>query len=134
MLPEVEREIRGAISLKAKYAEAEAELRAVSRRIAMSGGVLVNREALIDLRSRHDTTAAGLKEAIESIERYGCFVKDLDIGLIDFPAYFRGEEVYLCWKLGEPGIGFWHGVEEGFRGRKKVDQDFLENHEGDAPN
>jgi hypothetical protein len=58
-------------------------------------------------------------------------VKDLDIGLVDFPTTFNGVEVYLCWKLGEPGIEFWHGVEEGFRGRKPIDREFLENHRGD---
>jgi hypothetical protein len=61
----------------------------------------------------------------------GVLVKDLDTGLVDFPTLFRGVEVYLCWKLGENGIEFWHGVEEGFRGRKSIDQDFLDHHEGD---
>jgi hypothetical protein len=55
-------------------------------------------------------------------------VKDLDIGLVDFPTVFRGVEVCLCWKLGEPRIGYWHGAEEGFRGRKPIDQDFLAHH------
>jgi hypothetical protein len=50
---------------------------------------------------------------------------------VDFPTLFRGVEVYLCWKLGESGIEFWHGVDEGFRGRKPIDQDFLDHHEGD---
>ena len=65
------------------------------------------------------------------MQAIGCVVKDLDIGLIDFPTEFRGEEVYLCWKLGEPRIEFWHGVEEGFRGRKAIDQDFRDHHRGD---
>ena len=55
-------------------------------------------------------------------------IKDLEIGLIDFPTLFRGQEVYLCWKLGEDKIRFWHGIHEGFRGRKAIDQDFLDNH------
>jgi hypothetical protein len=57
-------------------------------------------------------------------------VKDLDIGLIDFPTLFRGREVYLCWRMGETGIRYWHG-EEGFRGRKEIDRDFLDNHSAD---
>ena len=61
-------------------------------------------------------------------------VKDLDVGLIDFPTLYRGEEVYLCWKLGETGIQYWHGIDEGFRGRKKIDRDFLDNHKGESPN
>jgi len=51
---------------------------------------------------------------------------------VDFPTLLRGDEVYLCWRLGEPCIGFWHGVDEGFRGRKPVDRDFLDNHRGDS--
>ena len=73
-----------------------------------------------------------LREAIEQMQELGCVIKDLDTGLLDFPTLFRGKEVYLCWKLGEPSIGFWHGVDEGFRGRKPIDQDFLDHHEGDG--
>ena len=102
--------------------------------IRMSGGASVDREQVLKAKSRRDASASELKEAIEKVQEFGCLVKDLDIGLIDFPTLFRGEEVYLCWKLGEPGIQFWHGVEEGFAGRKKIEQDFLDNHKGDLPN
>ena len=92
---------------------------------------MVDRNQAMDARKRRDTSAASLRSAIEQVQALGCVVKDLDIGLIDFPTEFRGEEVYLCWKLGEPKIEFWHGVEEGFRGRKAIDQDFLDHHRGD---
>ena len=82
-------------------------------------------------RSRRDRAAAQLRSAIEEVQEIGCLIKDLDIGLIDFPTTYHGNEVYLCWKLGEAGIEYWHGVDEGFRGRKPIDQDFLDNHEGD---
>ena len=65
--------------------------------------------------------ARAVKQAVEKVQEFGCLVKDLDIGLIDFPTLLKGEEVYLCWKLGEAGIRFWHGVQEGFRGRKPID-------------
>ena len=45
----------------------------------------------------------------------------------------NGVEVYLCWKLGEAGIHYWHGVEEGFRGRKSIDRQFLQGHQGERP-
>ena len=134
LLPELEKEVRRAISLKSEYTEAASEMDTISRRIMMSGGALVNREQLVALKSRRETSAARLKEAIEAIQQFGCLVKDLDIGLLDFPTLFRGQEVYLCWKLGERGIQFWHGVEEGFGGRKKIDRDFLDNHTGAPPN
>jgi len=65
------------------------------------------------------------------VQEIGCLIKDIDVGLVDFPTSLRGVEVYLCWKLGESGISFWHGVDEGFRGRKPIDKDFLDNHQGD---
>jgi len=93
----------------------------------------VDRDALALERARRETSAAGLKEAIEKVHSFGCYVKDLDVGLVDFPTRYRGEQVLLCWKLGEPGIAWWHGEQEGFRGRKPIDDDFLANHEGDEP-
>ena len=134
LLPEVESAIRDAIALKSEYQEAEAEWQSFSRRVMMLGGVLVDHSRLQDQKDRRESIALRLKEALEKIHEYGCLVKDLDIGLIDFPTQFHGEEVYLCWKLGEPGIQFWHGVHEGFRGRKPIDQEFLEYHRGELPN
>jgi hypothetical protein len=57
---------------------------------------------------------------IHRIESYGCVVKDIDLGLIDFPSTRDGEPVYLCWKAGEPRIDHWHGIEEGFQSRKPL--------------
>ena len=68
---------------------------------------------------------------MEKLQDLGCLVKDLDIGLVDFPTLFRGQEVYLCWKVGEPSIEFWHGMNEGFGGRKAIDRDFCDHLEGD---
>jgi hypothetical protein len=95
------------------------------------GGVAVDRERAIQSRARRDAAASSLRDAVERVHEFGCLLKDLDIGLIDFPTLFRGEEVYLCWKLGEPGIAYWHGVDEGFKGRKPIDRDFLDHHTGD---
>ena len=58
-------------------------------------------------------------------------VKDLDVGLVDFPTLFRGEEVYLCWRMDEDDIDYWHGVHEGFAGRRPIDQQFIDNHRGE---
>jgi hypothetical protein len=124
----VEKTIREGIQIKQLYDQAESEVNGASERIMLLGGVLVDRHKLRAQKAQRDALASRLREAIEAIQRHGCVVKDLDIGLIDFPTYFRGAEVYLCWKLGEPGIAFWHGVDEGFRGRKPVDQEFLDNH------
>jgi hypothetical protein len=127
----VSRLLRDAVSLKGEYQDAEQAIQTWMQRITMMGGVTVDRNQAIDTRKRRDTSAVSLRSAIEQVQAIGCVVKDLDIGLIDFPTEFRGEEVYLCWKLGEPQIEFWHGVEEGFGGRKAIDQDFRDHHRGD---
>ncbi len=134
LLPQVESAIRDAISLRSEYQQAEAEWQNFARRITMLGGVAVDHSRLTDQKNHRESIALRLKEAIEKIQDHGCVIKDLDIGLIDFPTLFHGEEVYLCWKLGESGISFWHGMNEGFRGRKPIDHDFLANHQGDLPN
>jgi hypothetical protein len=133
LIPRVGQLLRDAIELKTAYDEAEQEIHTFQQRVMMMGGVAVDRDSALQSRSRREDAASKLRAAIEEVQEIGCLIKDLDIGLIDFPTTYRGEEVYLCWKLGEPGIEFWHGVEEGFRGRKPIDQDFLQHHQGDSP-
>jgi hypothetical protein len=134
LLPQVESAIRDAISLKSEYQQAEDDRQNFSHRITMLGGVLADLSQVREQKDRRESLAHQLQEALEKIHEYGCVVKDLDIGLIDFPTQFHGQEVYLCWKLGESGIQFWHGVHEGFRGRKPIDQEFIEHHRGELPN
>lgn len=67
----------------------------------------------------HDLQAELLK-TIDAIQQHGCIVKDLDLGLVDFPALRGGQLVNLCWKMDEPAISFWHGTEEGFSSRKSI--------------
>lgn len=131
LLPRVESEMRGALDLFARHAEAESQLQEALRRIAMLGGSLVNRDQVAELRQQRDAAAFELNGAVEKIHSYGCQVKDLKTGLVDFPTLYRGIEVLLCWRFGESGIEYWHGLEDGFRGRKKIDAEFLENHRGD---
>ena len=134
LLPEVESIIRDAITAKSDYEQAEEGMQNFSRRIMMLGGVQVDHTKVLAYRDRRESSALVLKASMEKIEEIGCLVKDLDIGLIDFPTLLQGEEVYLCWKLGESGIHYWHGVHEGFQGRKAIDQAFLANHQGELPN
>jgi hypothetical protein len=76
-------------------------------------------------RLRRDALVRRLQEAVESVQQHGCLVKDLALGLIDFPTLYHGRQVYLCWMLGEESIQYWHEVEDGFRGRKPIDPEFL---------
>ncbi len=134
LLSAVDKNIREAISVKTQYQEAEEFLQSLSQRVMLMGGVMLDREGIREMRDQRDQSGERLKTALEELEEIGCLVKDLDTGLVDFPTLFRGEEVYLCWKLGETGITYWHGVSEGFAGRKPIDQDFLDHHRGDATN
>jgi len=63
---------------------------------------------------------ADVVRIITRIEAYGCVVKEMDLGLIDFPALRDGRPVYLCWKAGEAGVTHWHGTEESFADRKSL--------------
>jgi len=128
---EIEPLLREACDRKAELAAAGADLHAEGERVRISGGALVDHGKLSRIVERRDQAVGRLRAALETIQDSGCLVKDLDLGLLDFPTLLRGEEVYLCWKLGESDIAFWHGVDEGYRGRKPIDRDFLENHRGE---
>ncbi len=132
LLPEVEKDLRDALFHKSEFQAAEEELNQSTQRIRMAGGSRVNPVPILAARSRRDTSGAALKEIFQRMEELGVQIKDLDSGLIDFLTRYRGQEVCLCWKLGEDRIRFWHGAEEGFRGRKPIDEEFLQNHRGDA--
>jgi hypothetical protein len=70
-----------------------------------------------------DDQARELARVIDEIVEHGAQVKDIDEGLIDFPALSGGETVLLCWKLGEDEIRFWHTVDDGFAGRRELPLD-----------
>jgi hypothetical protein len=63
-----------------------------------------------------------LADELERIRALGGEVKDLDMGLVDFPGHRRGEDILLCWRLGERQIAYWHTVEGGFAGRRPIDE------------
>jgi hypothetical protein len=131
MLPQIRDWMREAVGMKSQYDEAERAVQSLAMRITMMGGIVVNRERAAEDIARRDTAEQRLRAVLENFEQSGVLVKDLDKGLVDFPTLFRGEEVYLCWKLDEASIQFWHATHEGFAGRKAIDQDFLDHHEGE---
>jgi hypothetical protein len=130
LIPLVNRLLQDATRLKPDFDKAGAELAKMKERIHMMGGSLVDRPPFVAVKERRDKASQGLRKALQELIDLGVQIKDLDSGLVDFPTLFHGREVYLCWKLGETAIEFWHG-EEGFQGRKLIDQDFLDHNEGD---
>jgi hypothetical protein len=119
---EVEPLLLEAIDCRRKMGELDKKLSQLANRIMLMGGVLVPYESTAKVRVERDRLAGAMKGALERIEATGCVVKDLDVGLLDFPALIDNEEVYLCWRLGEDRIRFWHRQDEGFAGRKPLDR------------
>jgi len=110
-----------AMDSRKKLSGLDNELSAVAARIMMMGGVIVPYEKLAAVRMEHNQLGEILKSALNRILETGCIIKDLDVGLLDFPAVIDKQDVYLCWKLGEDRIRFYHRQDEGFAGRKPLD-------------
>lgn len=102
-----------------KLAAAQREQRELVTRIAGNGGDMQPsdlRELAETIQGEADAIAACAQE----IDAAGAQIKSLEEGLLDFPSRREGEQVLLCWKLGEDEIRFWHGIDEGFAGRKPL--------------
>src|SRR3979490_2620473 len=110
-----------AMDCRKKLAGLETDLTAVSARITMMGGVIVPYEKLATLRVEHQHLAETLKSALNRILETGCLIKDLEVGLLDFPALINNEEVYLCWRLGEDRIRFYLRQGERFVGGQTME-------------
>lgn len=118
---EVEPLLVEAMECRRKAEGLQENLAEIATRIMMSGGMIVSYASAAKLRVEHDKLTQSLQAALEQIQSTGCVVKDLDIGLLDFPALLNNQEVYLCWRLGEDRIRFYHRQDEGFAGRKPLD-------------
>ena len=104
---------------RAVLEQAQATLGGYLEKIAGNGGGLQPAE-LAEAHEAVEREAAGIARCVEGIQELGGIVKDVGEGLVDFLAKREGEDVLLCWKLGEDEIGHWHGLEEGFPGRKPL--------------
>jgi len=105
-------------------AEADDLLSEIERTVAHISEIKKSSEALSDEAEMADAMGR-LQQEIQKLEDMGCVLKDLNIGLVDFPAVRLGVRVWLCWKFGEKKVDFWHGLHEGFANRKRVsDNDF----------
>src|SRR5437762_1397483 len=110
-----------AMECRKKLSGLDNDLSAVAARIMMMGGVVVPYESLAKLRREHTRLAESLKSSLDRILETGCVIKDLEVGLLDFPSIIDNEEVYLCWNLGEDRIRYYHRQDEGFAGPKPTD-------------
>ena len=125
LLPVLESLLRSAIEAKKLIEEVDAEQQALASRVFLNGGTMVNIVAVARRKAEREKALQKAKDAVAEIDATGVQVKDLDIGLLDFPCIVGEEVILLCWKLGEKGIKHWHGTEEGFAGRKPIDERIL---------
>ena len=122
LLPVLESLLRTAISGKKLMEEVDGELQELSHRIFLNGGTHVDVVAIARRKAERAKAEQRAKDALAEIDSIGVQVKDIDIGLLDFPCEVDGKTVLLCWKMGENSITHWHGTDEGFAGRKLIDE------------
>jgi hypothetical protein len=122
LLPVLESLLRTAINAKKVVDEADAEQQALQHRVFLNGGMFLDIVPLARRKAERAKAEQRVKDALAEIDSIGVQVKDLDIGLLDFPCEVEGQIILLCWKLGEKAITHWHGLQEGFAGRKPIDQ------------
>jgi hypothetical protein len=121
MLPILEGLLRKSIESKTLIEEIDQEFNELSERIFLNGGTLVNVRACTARKKQREKAIQTAKDTLSEINAIGVQVKDVDIGLLDFPCRVDGEIVLLCWRMGEPTISHWHGTEEDDAGRRPID-------------
>jgi len=101
--------------------EKHTELAALLEKAPEGNGHNIQREAdAVVLRAELEALVQDIQEGVEEIQAYGCEVKDVESGLVDFRSFRDDRVVYLCWRLGEPEITTWHELDTGFSGRQPL--------------
>ena len=102
-----------------KFLVAQQQRGELTEQAGSNGGDLTPTD-FAEVEEELELRASALARCIEQLQAAGALVKDLDQGLLDFPALREGEEILLCWHLGEGEIEYFHGTDEGFAGRKPL--------------
>ena len=94
---------------------------------------VISESTIGDLEDNREANGliSSVKGFLKELEQIGCHYKDwnFSVGLVDFPGIINGEEVYLCWKSDEEQIIYYHGINDGFRGRKLIPEYILDEAE-----
>jgi hypothetical protein len=121
LLPILEALLKRAMASKHTIESVDTKLQLLTQKVFLMGGILIDIPRFSARKLEREKAVQEIKDSIAEIAASGVQVKDLDLGLLDFPCIANGETVLLCWKLGEPHrIEHWHGLEEGFIGRKPI--------------
>ena len=121
LLPVLESLLKRALEGKKLIETIDGEFQELSHRIFLEGGVLLRVGQWSARKAEREKAMQAVRDSLAEIDAIGVQVKDLDIGLLDFPCRVGEQIILLCWKLGEARITHWHGTEEGFAGRKPID-------------
>lgn len=124
LLPVLESLLKRAIEGRQAAQQIEEQIAEFGRRIYLSGGMRVDVAAIAKQRAEMEGHLQRVRESVSEIDAIGVQVKDLDTGLLDFPCKVDDQVVLLCWRMGESAIEHWHTVEDGFKGRKPLDERF----------
>jgi hypothetical protein len=120
LIPELTRAMKQVMSANVEASEARERLQAEQRRIDLAGGGILDRRAWRADKDRIERLTAEMQRGLGAIAELGGVPKDLSLGLVDFLHLRNGREVNLCWKYGEREIRHWHGLDEGYAGRKPL--------------
>jgi hypothetical protein len=130
ILPQVRKELEKMQELGRQFEGAYMELQEMKERAKRSGSGSGRQsgqrsdepDPFFTMECELEFMQMELRTMLESFNLMGVELKDLESGLIDFPAVIAGEEVLLCWRQGEEKVEHYHGLYDGFRGRKKLDE------------
>jgi len=134
LLPVVKSLLNRAMEGKQAIQQIDQEFLDLKHRVFLSGGLFMDVAGIVRRRAERDKLLQTIQDAMAEIDAIGVQVKDLEMGLLDFPCQVEDEIVLLCWKYGEEKIEFWHGMEEGFAGRKPIDERIARGRKREKPN
>jgi hypothetical protein len=120
LIPRLEPAMERVMACHTEAARLRAALQEAQRQVMLAGGVRLDQEFWRARKARLAKVTGELQQKIGEILSVGGVPKDLELGLVDFPALLEEREVNLCWRVGERRIRFWHGLDEGYAARKPL--------------
>lgn len=112
LLPQVEPLMAQLLERRARISRLASQMQPLLEDIRSDVGSRDASELVLDFKA--------IERLVNKIQAYGCLVKDINVGLLDFLADRHGRDVYLCWRYGEPRIEFYHDLHNGFNGRQPI--------------
>jgi hypothetical protein len=121
LLPILDALLKRAMDAKTTIEQIDAKFQLLTQKVFLMGGIVIDIPRYKARQAEREKALQEIRDTVAEIAASGVQVKDLDIGLLDFPCVVNGDTVLLCWKYGEPHrIAHWHGLEEGYAGRKPI--------------